>query len=327
MQLVLKNTVSYKSTITVLSILTALSGFGCMLVGYLFLPFAAAFYAALLVYENSSKRIASYMVPIGIFVANFLAKGFFSLEAVAYVVIGVIIYVSSKRGTSKGETAFWTTLTLTVLFFVSAIFLAFDYVGAIGLTSIKQFFSNLFITSKTQCVELLTSLTTADEEGIKYFVCTPHEAEALFHEFVILLIPITILAAFLLSGLTFKIFSATVRRCSGNDSIINLWNFRVSNFIAYFYIAVAILSIFAATDKSAFSYVLITLNTVLSAVFAYIGVTVVYAILRTKGMSAFLATSAIVIVCILFSSFSTQLISFVGVYFNIVANKILTVKK
>lgn len=327
MQLVIKNSASYKSTITVLSILTALGGFGCMLIGYLFLPFASAFYAALLVYENPSKRIATYVLPIGIFVVNFLVKGFFSLEAVSYVAVGVIIYFAAKRGISKGEAAFWTTLTLTVLFTVSAIFLAFDYVGAIGLTSIKQFFSNLFTSSKTQFTQLLTSLITTGEDGTKFFVCTPQEAEALFHEFIILLIPVVILLAFLLSGLTFKIFSATVRRCSGRDSIINLWNFRVSNFVAYFYIAVAILSIFVSLDKSIFSYVVITLNTVLSAVFAYIGITVVYSIMRARGMSTFLTVSAIIIVCLLFSSFSTQIVSFVGVYFSIITNKIMTVNK
>ena len=327
MQLALRNTASYKSTLSVLTILTALSGFACMLVGYLTLPLAAAFYAALLTYENSSKRVFSYVIPIGLFIINFLLKGFFTLEAVSYPVIGIIIYFSAKKGISKGEAAFWTTLTLTVLFSVSAIFLAFDYVGAFGITPIKQFFSNLFFSSKNQFTELLTTLTTVGEDGTKFFVSTPEEAELLFHDFVIFLIPITILLAFLVSGLTFKIFSATVRRCSGGDSVINLWSFRVSNMIAYFYVIVAVLSLFVSYDKSIFSYTVITINTVLSAVFAYIGVSVVYTIMRAKGMSFFLTISAIIIVCMLFSSFSTQIISLIGVYFNIVTNKIMIVRK
>ena len=323
MQPILKKSSRYKKTIFTLSLLTAVFAFGCILFGYIFLPMASAFYAALLIYENNSKRVISYALPVIMFLINLVLRdfSFYSLEALAYVAVGVIIYLTYTRNISKGESVFWTTFALILMLVISAIFLAFETLGSFGLTPLQQFFSNLFSSYKSFFVDSLTSLTVLNDEGISFFAYNPGEAELFFHELVILLIPIIILFAFLLSGITFKIFKSIVKRNSGEECGIDSWNFMTSNLVAYFYLIIAVLAMFVS-GSGVFGLSLVSLNTVLSAVFAYIGVSFVYSLIVLRGKSPFFAVTLIIIACLIFSSFAIQLLSFVGVYFNIVTNKI-----
>ena len=323
MQPVLKKSSLYTKTITSLSLLTASFVFGCILLGYVFLPMASAFYAALLIYENKSKRVVSYVLPILMYLFNLVIRDFslYSLEALAYVAVGVIIYFCCTKNVSKGEAVFWTTLSVAVMLVISAVFLAFETLGSFGITPLQQFFSNLFLSYKSFFVDLLTSLTVVNKEGITFFAYNPAEAELFFHEIVILLVPFVILFAFLLSGISFKIFQAVIRRNSGEESEINSWNFKTSNLIAYFYIAVAILTMLVS-GSGIFEISVISINTVLSAVFAYIGVSFIYSLIVFRGKSTFFAITLIVVMCLVFSSFAIQLLSFIGVYFNIFTNKV-----
>ena len=323
MQPVLKRSSLYGKTVSALSGLTAVAVFGCMLLGYVFLPMASAFYAALLIYENKSKRIVSYVLPVVMFLFNFVIRdfSFYSLEAVAYVVVGLIIYFACIKDVSKGEAVFWTTLAITVMIIVSAIFLAFETLGSFGITPLEQFFSNIFLSYKSLFIDMLTALTVSNKEGISFFAYNPSEAELFFHEIIILLVPLVILFAFFLSGVTFKIFGRVIKAKSGEDCGISGWNFKTSNLVCYFYIVVAIVAIFVS-GGGIFELSVVSINTVFSAVFAYIGVSFIYSVIVSKRKSSFFAIALIAVVCLVFSSFAIQLLSFIGVYFNIFANKL-----
>ena len=97
--------------------------------------------------------------------------------------------------------------------------------------------------------------------------------------------------------------------------------------ICYFYIIVAILSLIAENDGSVFANTLITLNTVLSAVFAYLGVRFAFHLMVSSGKSAFFGVAVIVIAFILFSSYIVSILSYLGVTVMIIENKALSVSK
>ena len=327
MQFLVKNSNSYLKTLSLLALLTAVSVFGCTQLGYIFLPFASAFYAALLIYDKTPKKILSVILPIIFFIFNFLFRGLYSLEAVSYVVVGLIIYFAATKRISKGETAFFLTAALVVLIAVSSIFLAFEVTGQVAISSITEFYSDLYDKLKTQFVDMLTAIKTQNEQGLTVFAYNVYDAVSLFMDFIVLLIPVFILAAFLIAGLTLKFFAKTVKKISGEESGISTWRFSISNFIAYFYIAIAIISVLASADSSVFSIAVVSLNTVLAAPFAYLGFTFIYGVIRAHGKSSFFSASVIIILCIIFSSFSLSLLSFIGVYFNIISNKIISNNK
>ena len=326
MQFTVKNENSYSKTIALLALLTSVTVLACTQLGYILMPFAAAFYAALLIYDKTPGKILSIFLPLIFFVVNLLFSGLYSLDAVAYAIVGVIIYFAVTKKITRGETAVYLTSVIVFSMILSAIFIAFKEAGRVDVSAITEFYGALYNTLKEQFVAMLMSLTTENAEGLTVFAYNVHDAEALFRELVIFAVPMLILCAFLLAGISLKFFSRTVKKISGEESGIMSWRFTISNFIAYFYIAVAIMSMLASGDSSVFSIAVVSVNTVLSCVFAYIGVTFVYGIIRSRGKSAFFSASLIILVCIILSSFALQLLSFLGVYFSIVTNRLLNGK-
>jgi len=321
MQISMDNKLDYGRVITKLSILTCISAFGCMMLGYLILPFASAFFAALLVYENPSKRILSYALPIGLFTVNFFLNGLYSLEGIIYVVIGVIIYFVLKKNVSKGEAAFWISTAVVFFIIVSLVFTAFKFTGSVGVLPVKQYYSNLYVNFKKQFIETVTSLKIFDDNGAVSFAYNAYEAEQLFRELVVSFVTVIIVFAFTISGVTLKLFASSVAKYSSEDSLIYKWDFKTSNIVAIFYVAVSLISMMTDYDGSAFAFVVIALNTLFSAIFAYIGVRFIFYFILSKGKSVIFAVIAIAFIFILLSSFAMPILSYIGVYINAIMNR------
>lgn len=307
-----------RSSVTQLALYTALGGIGCILLGYLLLPVAAAFYAALLTFENKNGRIFSYVIPPVVFIINIIFNGFFSLEGLAYVAVGSLIYFFYRKGKSKGESAFYITLLLVIMMLISAVFVAFENVGAIRISSISEFYSELYYALKNDFISVISGLKSVNGEGFTEYVSNAAEAEAMFHSAVYMLLPFLILVAFLLCGVTFKLFAGRVFKYADDKEKIVCWNFGTSNAVAYFYLAVSILSMFR--NSGGFALVIMSLDLVFLAVFAYIGFRVVHVMISAKK-GARMATVVLAAAIVLLSSFAVQLLSYLGVYFTIMFNK------
>ena len=327
MRISLNGNASYSRVITRYTFLSLLSVFGCSLLGYIFLPFAAASYAAILIYEPPSKRIFSYAIPVIAFLFNFLLRGIYSIEAISYFIVALIIYYCVKYNKSKGETAFWTSLAILICFVVSAILLLYELSLSAGYTSFVSFFSERYQEYKELFLETVTSFVYEGDNGSLSFAFNLYEAEMLFRELIIYVVPITFLLSFLLSGITLKLFVRAVERNSDEKCEINAWNFAVSNMVSYFYIVLAFIALVAVSDGSTFSFVIFTLNTIFVAVFAYIGIKSLYYIIISKGRGKVFAFILIVLAILLLSSLAFQLLSYFGVIINILTNKVISKKR
>ena len=321
MQISLNKNLEYSRVITKLSILTAISVFGCVLLGYLILPFASAFYAALLIYEKPSKRILSYVLPVALFSLNFLLNGIYSLEGVAYIAIGVIIYFSLKRNITKGETAFWISLAVSLFAIISLIFVAFKSTGAVGILPIKQFYSNLYLNFRTQFIETVTSLKIVNDDEILIFAYNSYEAQRIFREIIISFVSIFIVFVFVIAGVTLKLFVTTANKYSDEDDPIYNWDFKASSIVAIFYVLLSLICLMFSNDGSTFAFVIMTLNTLFSVMFAYIGAKSIFYLILSKGKSVIFALIVIALAWILLSSFAISVFSYIGVYINLIMNR------
>ena len=209
-----------------------------------------------------------------------------------------------------------------IFILLSAILLSFEFTGAAEFISIKQFYSNLYSNYRTAFTEQVTSLTLTTSNGILLFAYNAYEAEQLFNLLVISLVPALLLSSFVITGFSFKIFSRIVNKCSGEDCGIYEWSFKASNIVVYFYILVAVLSLFSESDATVFGYSLMTLNTFFSVVFAYIGMKNAYRFFLSRGKSALFATVVIGIAFVLLASYSIRIFSYLGVIANIITNRI-----
>lgn len=318
---------SYSKTIAYLSFMTALCAFGCILFGYITLPFASAFYAALLLFEQKEKRVLSYVIPIIAFILNFALRGFsliglMSLEAVAYILLGVIIYFSYTLSQSKAACAFYTSAATVVMMCISLVFLAFTALKAFGASVVVQFYSHIYNSVKNVVVNSLVAISNRTEEGIRYFLLNRYDAEIIFDQMVVLLIPITMIFAFIISGIALKLFTSIVSRRTKPDSPINTWSFKTPTSVAVFYLIVSVISLFSYGASDLFSVSISALSSVFMVVYAYVGLTFAHAVLAQRFKSNGFVTFAFVLAFLLFSSYFLQILSYIGVYYTISSNKL-----
>jgi uncharacterized protein YybS (DUF2232 family) len=111
------------------------------------------------------------------------------------------------------------------------------------------------------------------------------------------------------------------------ETALSKWRFGASNLTCYFYIIVAVLSLIAENDGSIFIYTLISLNTILSVIFAYLGFRFIYNLLLSKGRSSLFAIALLVLAFIMFSSSALTILSYIGVTVTIIFNRASTTVK
>ena len=317
----LKNNCDQLKTIVKLAIFSAVFAFGCTLLGYLFLPFAAAYYAAVLVYERGGRRIASYVVPIVMFTLNLILRGLYSLEAVAYVAVALIMYFCITRGASNAETSFYLSACIAVMILISAVLLAFEMTQITELVSVKQFYQGIYENYKDYFVQNVSKLLNSTNEGELFLLYNSYEVELLFVTLAVSLVSVFLIASFALSGVTVKCFKRIIRRYSADECGILEWKFRTSGLVAYFYIAISLLSIFSNSGIGTYSYTLMVLNSVFSAVYLYLGLKFFIGFFLSRGRSRFFALVMCVIAFVLLSGYSVQAFSYLGVVCNLVANR------
>ena len=308
-----KTHISYKSELAFLSVMTLLFGFCCLFFGYLTLPLAAGFYAVLLVFEKKENRFFSFVIPLIPLVVNVFINGFYSLEAIGYVVVGAVIFAGFERKKNKATTVFMATALLLLMMISSLALLAIDQLGTLKISELSDFYIDLYESGKTKIIAVLTSFTSVDEEGFVFYNINPSDAVDMYNAFVLSLIPVFIIFALILVGITARIFSSRTKKYNDQDDAINNWRFITSPFLAYSYIAVLALSSLSSAGIVGVSLAFV--STILMAVYFYIGICVVFAFLSSKkgNMFAFLIIFAALAV---FTSFAPQIISFIGVYVN-----------
>ena len=307
-----------KPSVSIVAVLTALFGFGCIMLGYLFLPLAAAFYAILLFFENKNSKILSYVIPVAIFAVNILINGFCSLEGVAYVLCGAIMYISLNKNRSKSETAVILSFAVGILMIISLFLLAFDEVGALRISAVKEFYTEVYFTQKSQFINFVTSFKRVNEDGITLYLLNSAEAEELFNSILVMIVPLFCIIAFLISGISLKIFSSRLLKYSSSKEKVAEWSFTTTTFVAYFYVFISILAI--VSDSGILGQVISSLDLIFLVVFGYIGAKVFFTVLAaTKGKG--FSVLVFIVAFLLFSSIAIRILSYLGVYFTIVTNK------
>ena len=83
---------------------------------------------------------------------------------------------------------------------------------------------------------------------------------------------------------------------------------------AYFYFALAILSIFKMNMESVLAVSILNLYMIFMFVFAYVGYKFITAMLKSSGKSTFSANATVIVLTLLFSSFALQMLAVAGAF-------------
>ena len=304
---------TYKSELTFLIFMTLIFGFCCLIVGYLALPVAAGFYAALLSVEKKENRIFSYIIPLIPLVANVFINGFYSVEAVTYVAVGTIIFYGYDRRKNKAVISFIASVTVIAFIILSLAFLSFDKLGTLKISAPLDFYHEFYEVGKLKFVDILTSFTSEDSENFVFYNFNAFEAVDMYNTFVIFCIPLLAILAFFTVGISSKILSSVMRKYNEEDERLVSWNFITTPFLAYAYLVITALS--SLSSQGVVGVSLSFVSSILMAVYFYIGISATYTFIRVKKGTRF-ALIVIPAALVVFSSFLPQLISFIGVFVN-----------
>ena len=282
--------------------------------GIFVIPFCSASLSALFLSERKGKRVLSYVSPIILLLLDIIFNSFYSLNCLASVIVAVVIYFCYVKERSKGECAVYLTLILSFFTVISFVLVGFFLTETVSIDAVVDFYKEQFELLREQfglIIEQLAAQGTVnteiftDEYVSNMFVSVYNSLSALIAVF-----------AFALCGLSLKIFSRMTSRVDNNERN-NIWFFETNSLYAYFFVVLVVLS-FLNTQNEFFGIFVANLTTVFMFVYAYIGYKFVSAIFASRGLFSKLLLVAGIL---LFSSAAIQILSYIGVYFMIIAAK------
>ena len=320
----LKNKFNYTATVVFLSIVSLISGIYSIVLsqtGFLVLPITASFLACTFVFEK--KHISSLTISV-ILILTDVCTCFFithSFSSTFSVVIAILIAVWYKKGYRKSEAVFIVTAITTIMLIVLLVLILVDAYGVNSISSLIDSINIEFAKLKNLVFISLSNAQQANPD-MESELLNDEIISELFNLLYESIPALLIIFAFLLTGLTFKIFGGMILRYSSNEQEIMRWRFITTPIFAYFYLTVLILSFIITTEGGLFTRALINLELVFMSVFAYIGYTFTSALLTVRTGRPSQASLLIILAIFAFSSLAFRILAITGAIVVIIHGKL-----
>ena len=268
-----------KATPIILFISSILCGALCFVFGEILLPLPIACLAALYTFDNSKSRrlslIASIIVMI-INIAGLLTGLTFSTFGASAITLAFVMYFAFKQKHQKSDAAFYMTIMAALFGLVSCVMLAMRISDNYTLDAVIEFYTKLSSTLRESFISL--SLEAYTSAGI---IIDPKLLGEIYDLQMNMIISYLFIAAFLIVGLSFKLFGFIVKIVSGNKEISS-WRFFTTNLYAYFYVILAIVTMFIKNANSLLGIATFNLYYIFMMIYAYIGFNVINELLSKR---------------------------------------------
>ncbi len=307
----------YPKLMLVLSALTFVSGMAYCLIGELVLPFAVAFCAALFIFEKPEKRILSFLIPLSVIVIAVIVGGWCSFVFIEFVLLALILALSYRFGLSKGECAIYMSVTAFIFFVISLYLSAASEIGSFALSDVAGYYRDAVNMLREYVIESFEASNNVSNQinGKIGSVITTETVAQYFDTVVSLLVAIFAIAAFAISGIAIKLFTAISLRECKNGILKSFAHFLPSKMLAYTYVAVSIVTAFLSLSGT-FAIALINTSEILMAVFFYVGfryASVLSEMFARRTTFIFILAAAFLIA----PGVAIQVISYLGAWFVI----------
>ena len=280
--------------------------------GFWLIPVTAALLATLFTVEK--KRILSVAVSVFLIITEIIigASGYFSPISLSSVMIALIISVCYIKKTDKFDCALFAILVTVVALASSALLFIIDLSGASSVIEAYDYFLEFYEGLKDSVTESLMN-TTAGATANNPALSADYISE-LFDAYLNCIVALLTILAFVIVGITLKIFLKLINSLTEDSDKTRTWNFVPPRMFAYFYFALAILSIFKMNMESVLAVSILNLYMIFMFVFAYVGYKVITAMLKSSGKSTFSANATVIVLTLLFSSFALQMLAVAGAF-------------
>lgn len=321
----LKEHINQKKFMLGLAALFLLFGVGTIWGSDFFIVPMTALYALVLLYFNENKFFCA-LLPLLILAASFF-DGVAAVLSVCFALgAGVVLGYMYRSRATKFDTAFVVTAIFS-LYLLVALFLS---VGAITneytISSFTAYYEEFIEAQKVAFVNACSEFYVMDEQGANVYLFTEEVAEELFLSVARLVIAFFVIVGFLLCGLSCKIFSRIVRYAERDEREICSWRFLPPSLYVYFYLAAYVVSFFVVSKESVFSFAVQNVFYIFMMVFAYMGLQYLISVVFKTRRKGFLL-SIIAVSIIILNISAVQILSFLGAYATIGANRVETAQK
>ncbi len=300
-----------------LFILSIITGIAAFIFGEAFLPLAVAPLAALFLFDNSKRSIFSIIASVLVILLNIagtLLGLTFSLSGVCAVIIALTIAFAFAGKQNKSDSSFVATVLCGGFLIISYALLAMMIQENYTVEAVVHFYGSIADIFKDTLLDVMT--IAYQSAGIQ--VETELLTELIDMQ-IYMVISYLFILAFLLVGLSYKLFGFAVGRCSTDKEDIQSWRFDVSNLYAYFYVILSFATIFINSLDSFYFVAVYNLYNIFMVIFAYIGYRTSVDLLRKK-FSTFISNLMIIAALVAFSSLASQILALVGVFYTIRRN-------
>lgn len=311
----LKTSLPRNKVLILLSAASVICGLASCIFGELLLPLLIAPLGALYLFDTSSKKAYSIIVSVVLAVVNVvglligITTTFFALCGIT---LAVILTYSFKREQSKADSSYLMTVICAFFSFAGCIFLAMSEMGDFSFEAAKIFYTEFHDELREA---FLQAAINTPEAGID-----PELIATIFDTQVRMIISYFLISGFAVVGLSMKLYSFIVKKCSADEGQISSWRFGTTNIYAYSYIILIIASLFIMSSDNAFSVSVLNLYSFFLAVFAYVGFmsTIDHLSVRMKRSKAVVI---LLVASLVFSSFAMQILAVVGVMHTLKSNR------
>ena len=323
MSIELKYEFKYRSLVALLAIASFFFGaLGIVygVAGLIIMPITSAFLSALMCVEK--RRVTSSLISLFLIVGELLVGfgDYFTVTSLSSALVALIIAYHYSKGKQKSDGVIFATALVALSIFATFALYVIGTTDATSLSEIYKYFLSAFTEFKKSTISSVISMSS---EAVKNSASLSAELlNEMFDAYLNCIVAIVTILAFAIVGVTHKIFSGVVRKCSKDPDTLNGWRFLPNAVFAYFYFAVAILSMFATDASNALSVSIANLYLIFMFVFAYIGFVFITAMLTKRGRSRFFSTLLVLALTVALSSFAIQILAVVGAFVTINVAKI-----
>ncbi len=311
---------NYNKLFVLLTLATVFFGLLNSTLDFISVPLSTAFIAALFAVSFPKRRgaVILALVCAGICVFNYFVGTLAFFCAVLSSVCGLIIGVTYVYKRNKSESVV-AVITVAVALALGALWIgAAKSIGTFELFDVKDFYATKLYEFKLFLLEnaerSLAGSVPAEQLG-----ATLSAAETYLNAYALLLPSALVVAAFIIMGCAFKIFTFLIQGFSADESYLLAWRFTTSNVFVVFYILLAFVNAFS-TETSVFSVSVANLYSIFNFIYAYIGYNFVTAMLAQRWRRG-VAIIAVIIGVFLLSSLAIQFLAVAGAVFSFVSNK------
>ena len=305
---------SYNGVMTLLCVLSILSAILSLFISDVFLTATAAFVAVLMLCERKDKRILSFVVPaliilincgyivlVALFGESLAFLSLYSVAAVEALFLGIILYFLFSKNVNKSESVIVMTVVSILFVLVNLWLLSASLTGSFSLSDTVKFYTDAIEQYREIFIESFTEIIASSELSGSASLSEMYTEEtiaALYDTLISYAPAALIVCAFALVGMLCKIFTFTVNRITGSMRIFE-WRFTVKPIFAYAFCVLFFANLLFGGIGGAFTVVVSNLQTVFTAVFAYVGFGFACRLLLMRSRRK--APIFILIACLLFA--------------------------